>query len=157
MTKTTFTEKLADYMKFSTEERKKFSEENPNLKRQYDYKIRKYAKDALKNLTLIAAGYEGKRVQEIFDVDMMMFLLNAVVSKTYDVKTHQGTYYMALLSAIKAALGGASMAASNNHESITIEVKKIEVGQPSWQRIDLTDGNKERSLKHIEENRYHRL
>jgi hypothetical protein len=153
VTNTIFTDKLEEYLSTPIEERKKKYDQN--TRDQYNYKIKKYAKNALRNLTLIAAGYNEERVRDIFDADIMMSLLNAVVTKTNGVKTHHGEYFLALVYAIQSAASAAAI--SNDKEIIEIEVKRKPAVSPTYQQVDLTRSDKKKReilLKKIESNKY---
>lgn len=132
--KTIFTDRLEKYITTPPEERKKRYE--PNEIRTNNYKIKKYAKSALKNLAIIAAGYEEKRVGKIFDIELMEFLLKSVIPKIGHEQTWNGKYYNVLIHAIADA---ANSNVSQKRERIEVDVKTRPLTNGRYGGYDLTD------------------
>ena len=143
MPSTLFTDAVEKYITTPPEERKK--RYDSNARRQYDYKIRKYGKDAVRNLALIAAGYELKQNREIFGVEEMWVLLNAVVTKRAGEVTHRGEFFLALIDAIISA--AAASAIRDKKEILTVKVERAPIGSPPFEQI--TYKNVEKRLKGI--------
>jgi len=129
-----FTDRLEEYITTPPAERK--DKYGANQIRQNDYKLKKYAKAALKNLGLIAAGYEEKRVREIFDVEVMEFLLKAVIPKIGHDRGGFGRYYNVLIHAIAEA---ANSNMCGDREIIEVDVKTHPLASKGFGGYDTTD------------------
>ncbi|WP_342770466.1 MULTISPECIES: hypothetical protein [unclassified Methanoculleus] len=111
------TEKRRKFLKTPVEERKDaFGEGNTN---QYNMRIKERAKQAVRDLALVAYGMPEKEVREIFDVEDMDLLLRWVVLKIGRDKTPRAVYFRALLQAIEGAL---NYTADEHLERVNIEV-----------------------------------
>ncbi|MGA2918120.1 hypothetical protein [Methanoregula sp.] len=79
-------------------------EDEKNRQKQYDYRIKRHAKQALKDLALVAAAYHEKRTRDIFSINDLTNLVSAVVYKNGNDVTDHGPYYHVLIDAIIAAM-----------------------------------------------------
>lgn len=75
-------------------------EDEKEKRKQYDFRIKRHAKQSLKDLTLVASAYTEKRNQDIFSIEDLKSLLSAVIYKIGRDTTQDGPYYLILINTI---------------------------------------------------------
>lgn len=117
MTKGFLTDKRREFLKLEPEARKEeFGENNA---RQYRNQIKERARQAVKDLALVASGLSEEDIRDIFDPDVMDYLLYFTVSKIGREVSTMGPFYQILLNSIRV---GMDADASERKEWMNIQV-----------------------------------
>jgi len=111
------TEKRRKFLKLEPEMRKEeFGDGNTN---QYKMRIKDRARQAVKYLARVAYGLPKEDLQDIFDPDVMDYLLYITVSKLGRNVSTMGPFYQILLNAIQE---GVNADAHKRKEWVDIQV-----------------------------------
>ena len=111
-------------------------EKERDNRKQSDFVITRHAKQALKDLALVAAAYPEKRTQDIFSIDDLTTLVSAIIFKNGSDVTNHGPYYHVLIDAIIAEMNS-SPNGEITHLKFHIEPQLY--GSKSGRPLDLTN------------------
>jgi len=128
------TEKRRKFLKTEIGKRKgEFGDGNTN---QYSMRIKDRARQAAKDLALVAYGLPAEDIKDIFDPDVMDYLLYIVASKLGREVSTMGPFYQILLNAVEA---GMNADAHKRREWMNIQVTMSSVKMARYGALDIAD------------------
>jgi len=119
---------------------KNLDEDTENKQKQYDFHIERHARQALKDLILVARSSPPKKNKKIFTIGLMRLLLSAVVAQQRREITEDGIYFQVLIKEIEKTVNeDTAYPAQIRCDVVEYPGSPFAIREPDWNDMDIDD------------------